>query len=203
MARNYSISEAVEIIAKGEDAESIQDLGRRYPLLVAKVAKATAGASGDAVVDLMSFMPEYLSANKVNKAIKTLVFGDDEPAAKDEEAEEKPTKKAPAKKAPAKKAPAAKGDPYKGMSAVDLFKECKKKGIKAEAKKTAKYYIDLLKKADAEDDGDDDDDWDDDDDEDEAPAKKAPAKKRGRPAKKADPEVDDDDDDDDDDDWDI
>lgn len=54
-------------------------------------------------------------------------------------------------------------NPYEGKSAMDLFKECKKRGIKAAAKKPAKYYVDLLTKADAEAataESDEEDDWD-------------------------------------------
>ena len=208
MARNYQISEAVEIIAEGTDVEAIQDLGRRYPLLVAKVAKATAGANVREVVELFSYMPEYLSANKVNKAIKEAALGDGTDAdAGDDDAEEKPAaKKAPAKKAaPTKKAPAKKADddPYAGKDAIELFKECKKRGIKAAAKKTAKFYANLLKKADAEAAEAEDaeaDDWDEEEEE-EAP-KKAPAKKAAKKAE-PEPEEDDDDDEDEDDDWDI
>lgn len=56
---------------------------------------------------------------------------------------------------------------YDGKTAPELFKECKKRGIKVEPKKVAKFYVDVLvaddeAKAKAEADGsnDDDDDWD-------------------------------------------
>lgn len=54
---------------------------------------------------------------------------------------------------------------YSGMNAMQLFKECKKRGIKAAPKKPAKFYIELLeaddaKTDDADDSDDDDDDWD-------------------------------------------
>lgn len=54
---------------------------------------------------------------------------------------------------------------YDGKTAPELFKMCKSRGIKAAPKKPAKYYIDLLTKADeeAEDDTDGEDDWVDDD----------------------------------------
>ena len=114
---------------------------------------------------------------------------------------------------------------YDGKKAPELYALCKKRGIKAEPKKTAKYYIDLLEKADAaeaeaEAEDEADDDWGDeaeaeepeaeeDDDEWKEPEEK-PKKKAGRPkkaatkpvakkaAKKADEESEDDDDD-----WDI
>ena len=299
MAKNYTIAEAVQIIAENGDNEALMDLGKRYPLLTQKIARVAVKA-GEDFVDLMSFMPEYLSANKVNSAIKKML--DEAPDADDDveddgdedEAEEKPVKKA-GKKAPAKKAKKAadddeedddaeeagsydydsmnnakmykllgelgkrkdckekfgdlshdsmlkylkkygpksdatgeaddeddaeeSGDEYEGKSAVELYKLCKQRKIKAEQKKPAKYYIGLLKKADEEaaaeaeaDDAEDDEEWDD--DEEEAPkksAKKAPAKKEKaapakgkKAAKKAEPEeADDDDADDDDDEWEI
>lgn len=54
---------------------------------------------------------------------------------------------------------------YSGMNAMQLFKECKKRGIKAAPKKPAKFYVELLEADDAkaddvDDDSDDDDDWD-------------------------------------------
>lgn len=298
MAKNYTIAEAVQIIAENGDNEALIDLGKRYPLLTQKIARVAVKA-GEDFVDLMSFMPEYLSANKVNSAIKKML--DEAPDADDDveddgdedEAEEKPAKKA-GKKAPAKKAKKAadededddveeggsydydsmnnakmykllgelgkrkdckekfgdlshdsmlkylkkygpksdatgeaddeddveeSGDEYEGKSAVELYKLCKQRKIKAEQKKPAKYYIGLLKKADEEaaaeaeaDDAEEDEEWDD--DEEEAPkksVKKAPAKKEKaapakgkKAAKKAEPEeADDDDDDDDDDEWEI
>lgn len=79
---------------------------------------------------------------------------------------------------------------YSAMTAVELFKLCKERGIKAQPKRPAKTYIELLKKYDEEnaaaspdDDEDEDDGWDDDD----APINPP----------------DDSDDEDEDDDWDI
>lgn len=95
-------------------------------------------------------------------------------------------------------------DVYEGKSAMELFKECKKRGIKAEQKKPAKYYIGLLKKADeaeaeveAEDEG-----WEDDEVEEAPKAKPAKAPKATKPAKasKAKAEVEAEDDDEE---WDI
>lgn len=289
MAKNYTIAEAVQIITENGDNEALMDLGKRYPLLTQKIARVAVKA-GEDFVDLMSFMPEYLTANKVNSAIKKML--DEAPDADEDtedEAEEKPAKKA-GKKAPAKKAKKAaddedddveeggsydydsmnnakmykllgelgkrkdckekfgdlshnsmlkylkkygpksdatgeaddeddaeeSGDEYEGKSAVELYKLCKQRKIKAEQKKPAKYYIGLLKKADEEaaaeaeaDDAEDDEEWDDDEEEapkksaKKAPAKKAPAKGK-KVAKKAEPEeAEDDDADDDDDEWEI
>ena len=49
------------------------------------------------------------------------------------------------------------------ISLAIIYKLCKERDIKVEAKKPAKYYITKLE----EDDAKDDDDWDEDDEEDE------------------------------------
>lgn len=254
MAKNYTFAEAVKIINAGTDMESITDIGRRYPTLLHKVTKVAAKA-GEDFVDLMSYMPDYLTANKVNTALKNAVGGNtdaedtdaeatNEAEAVEENAAEetvawnesmsakqlwdilgkagkrklaKSTKKADLIEA-CKQAfgataeadeaedeveadEATEANPYEGKSAMELFKECKKRGIKAAAKKPAKFYADLLIKADAEAAEATDaesDDWDE-EEADEAPA--APAKKADKKAtsKKAAKKEEADDDDD----WDI
>lgn len=82
---------------------------------------------------------------------------------------------------------------YSSMNAIELFKLCKSRGIKAAPKKKAAEYIKLLEAADAEAttaEEDSDDGWGDDEEE-EAPA----PKKSKKESKKAAEE--------DDDDWDI
>lgn len=252
MAKNYTFLEAVELIAKG-DMEAIQDIGRRFPILATKVATVSALA-GESFVDLASYMPDYLTANKVNKgmrdALAEIEESDDDEEDNDDVEETKTTKsKAKTKveetdedeevdynKMTAKelwdilgeagKRNTAKSkkkadlvaaveamnstdeaeeeddvdeeetdNPYEGKSAMDLFKECKKRGIKAAAKKPAKFYTDLLLKADTEDEGaEDEEEGDDWDAEEEAPKKKPAAKSK---AKKEVVEEDEDDD------WDI
>lgn len=101
-------------------------------------------------------------------------------------------------------------DPYEGKAAVELFKECKKRKIKAEPKKPAKFYADLLRKADAEaakaseeTEAEDEDDWGEEEEEPAKPAKKAPAKeKAAKPAKPAKPAKKEESEEDEDD-WDI
>lgn len=93
-------------------------------------------------------------------------------------------------------------NPYEGKNAMELYKLCKKRGIKCDAKKKAAYYVDLLTKDDAKsDDGDDeseDDGWGDEDEAQEETKKAAKSSKKAdkKPAAKKD-EADDDDD------WDI
>lgn len=221
MAKNYTFNEAVKIIAKGTDLEAITDIGRRYPVLAHKVAVVTTKA-GEEFVDLMGYMPDYLTANKVNTAIKAGIAEsgsnedaeDTEAEATTEDAGEdateatvqwdesmnakqlwdilgkagkrklaKSTKKADLIEA-CKQAFGAgateddeaeteeaetEANPYDGKSAMELFKECKARKIKAAPKKPAKFYADLLikddaakakadKKAEAE--SEEDDDWD-------------------------------------------
>lgn len=249
MAKNYTFNEAVKIIAKGTDLEAITDIGRRYPVLAHKIAVVTAKA-GEEFVDLMGYMPDYLTANKVNTAIKAGITesGSDEDA-EDAEAEAttedagedateataqwdesmsakqlwdilgkagkrklaKSTKKADLVEA-CKQAfgaateaeaedDATEANPYEGKSAMELFKECKARKIKAAPKKPAKFYADLLIKDDAakaeatEAESEEDDDWGDEEAEAPKKGKKALDKK---PAKKAAAK-----DEDEDDDWNI
>lgn len=251
MAKNYTFNEAVKIIAKGTDLEAITDIGRRYPVLAHKIAVVTAKA-GEEFVDLMGYMPDYLTANRVNTAIKA---GITEAEATTEDAGEdateataqwdesmsakqlwdilgkagkrklaKSTKKADlveackqafgaATEAEAEDAEAeddaTEANPYEGKSAMELFKECKARKIKAAPKKPAKFYADLLIKDDAakaeatEAESEEDDDWGDEEaeapkKEDKKAAPKASAKGgKAKAAKKAEAESEDDED------WDI
>lgn len=292
MAKNYTMTEVANIFAEKSDFEAMADIGKRYPLLAIKMTALVTKAPEE-TADIFSYMPDYLSANKVNKAIKDGGEDVSDSDVEDDETTEAPAEK-PAKKPVAKKeakaAPKAKADTgskdfdsmnnkqmydllgelgerkackaefgdlskasmtaylkkhhgngeaetevedeadeetgkYDGKKAPELYALCKKRGIKAEPKKTAKYYIELLEKADAaeaEEESEDDDDWGDDaeaeepaddadDDEDEwkEPEEK-PKKKAGRPkkaaakpvAKKA-PKKAEEESEDDDDDWDI
>lgn len=261
MAKNYTIAEAVAIINAGTDMESIADIGRRYPILMHKVTKVVAKA-GEDFVDLMSYMPDHLTANKVNtsmknnagsevsedaeieedvnveeakkekaakatKAAKTETSGTDYEsmsgkelweilgkAGKRKDCKEKMggTKKdlmieyinkyglgdAAVEEADVEETTEESTNPYEGKSAMELFKECKKRGIKAEAKKPAKFYAELLMKADAEateeSESDEDDDWGEEVEEPKA-EKKATKKSAKKSAKEETA--------DDDDDWDI
>ena len=251
MAKNYTFAEAVKIINEGTDMESITDIGRRYPVLLNKVTKVAAKA-GEDFVDLMGFMPDYLTANKVNSAMKTGVATvgtsddaeteDDTDAQSESEVSEAPkwdesmsskqlweilgkagkrklaksTKKSDLVEACKQAFGAAdetdeaaedeeteeattEENPYDGKSAMELFKECKKRGIKAAPKKTAKYYADVLMKNDAEqvkaaNDESDSDDWDEDKEKEET---KKPEKKTAKKSAKKEETANDDDD------WDI
>lgn len=259
MAKNYTFNEAVKIIANGTDLEAITDIGRRYPVLAHKIAVVAAKA-GEEFVDLMGYMPDYLTANKVNTAIKAGITESSSEDDEDTEAEAtedagedateataqwdesmsakqlwdilgkagkrklaKSTKKADlveackqafgaATEAEAEDAEAeddaTEANPYEGKSAMELFKECKARKIKAAPKKPAKFYADLLIKDDAakaeatEAESEEDDDWGDEEaeapkKEDKKAASKASAKGGKAKAAKAEAKAEDDED------WDI
>ena len=255
MAKNYTFAEAVRIINAGTDMESITDIGRRYPTLLHKVTKVAAKA-GEDFVDLMGYMPDYLTANKVNTALKNAGGNNDAEETDAEEPAESEANDAPAtevaawnesmsgkelwdilgkagkrklakstKKADlieackqafgeaateeaeeAEEAEATEetdgANPYDGKSAMELFKECKKRGIKAAPKKTAKFYADLLVKADAEATEateSESDDWDEDETPEEPAKETKKADKKATSKKAAKKEESGDDDDD----WDI
>ena len=173
MAVNYSIGQAFDVIAKGEDVEAIADIARRFPMVAIHCAKLTGVA--EVAGPLLGAIPAYVSARKVEKAFKVGASDDiedtEETEAEHEEEAEKPAPKKRARKAKAEPEPdpaeseadESEGSKYDGMNAMELFKECKKRGIKAQPKKTAKFYKDLLEKNDAEgasDEDSEDDDWD-------------------------------------------
>lgn len=93
--KNYTLKEAVEIIAEGKDLEAIVDLGKRFPVLSIKIARLTAKAEKE-IIDLMQYMPEYLTIKKVNSAVKTV--NDSKAETEDTtEAENKPVEEETAK----------------------------------------------------------------------------------------------------------
>ena len=194
MAKNWTMKEATQAIVNG-DKEAILDIGRRYPILLNNITGAINGNT-DAFLEIINALPDYDTANKVNKKMKDAIEGVTEETEDAEEEEAKKPAKKSAKKAKEDDEEEEAENDYSSMDAKSLFKLCKERGIKAEMKKPVKYYVGLLEKADAE--ADTDDEWDDEDAEEEV--EKKPAKKaKGRPAKKAKEEEDDDEDDE----WDI
>lgn len=268
MAKNYTLKEAANIIAEGKKKDEIMEIGRRFPLLAVSLAAVIAQAN-EKFLDFINYMPDHITANKINSAMKSDVEDTDEAEEDTDEVEaEAPAKaKKSAKKSDeeatdsdysaisgsklyemikeagklkdlkakgfgTKKADlvayleknpldgadeaeeetedeAEAAGKYDDMNAMELFKECKKRGIKAAPKKPAKFYIGLLEKDDASkaDESDvEDEDWDDEEPE-EKPVKKAAKKSEKKaekkPAKKSEPVEEEADEDDEDDDWDI
>ena len=90
-----------------------------------------------------------------------------------------------------------KPEGYEAMSAMELFKECKKRGIKIKPRQKAAVYVEALKKDDAakaESETEEEESWEEEEKEEKKPAKKPVAKPKATVKKKEDPEEDDDDD---------
>lgn len=97
-------------------------------------------------------VPKKKVKGKVASKKKPPVEDDDE----EDEEEEAPVK---AKPKPKKKSQPVESD-YEDMSALELFKECKSRGIDVKPKRPEDYYIDKLEESDAkENEDDDDEDW--------------------------------------------
>lgn len=239
MAKNYSITEMVDVLVEGKDLEAIAEMGKRFPVLTYKITKITSKAAEE-FADLAKYL-DFVSANRVTKLIKgdsvdedEAVESETEVAESEDEIEDEPEKKGMTKAEKAKarrearKAKKAKeaaeaaeadesedeadeGNDYSEMTAIELFKECKKRKIKAAVpKKPQAFYIDLLKKDDAkkakavEAESEDEDEWDAEEEPEKPVAKKARRPKATvKKAKAPAPEVEAEDDEDEDDDWDI
>lgn len=178
MAQSYTLGEAAKILAEGKDFEAVGDLHRRFPIFTHKLMNAMSGDK-DAVVEFMSYIPDYVNPRKVEKVITADPVEQPEEDAETESEPQPDKEKSTPKKRRARKADEeveseseAEADEeqndgkYAGKNAMELFKECKKRGVKAAPKKPVKYYIELLEKddaaveADTADSNDDDDDWD-------------------------------------------
>ena len=172
MAKNYTPKELFDVIVDGTDIDALTDIGRRYPLLSVKLAKLV--NVSDQLAEILSALPEYLSARKLEKTIRGGASeATDEAEAEVETEDEAVEEEKPAPKKRGRK-PKAKPEPdpvqdeddddeagkYDGIPAPKLFQECKKRGIKAAPKKPAEFYIKLLEEDDAsastEDDGNED-----------------------------------------------
>lgn len=173
MATNYTFAQAVKVLKDMDDLEAVQDITRRFPIASIISSKVVA-AAGDDFIKLLDVMPEYLTMRKVESGFKHIATdGDaDEPEADVDDEAEKPAPKKRARKAKAEEPDdemESDGDgEYAGKNAMELFKLCKSRKLKAQPKKPAKYYIDILEKDDAakaeepvaDDTEDDGDDWD-------------------------------------------
>lgn len=200
MAINYTYAEAVKILSDNIDKEAIKDIGRRFPLMSIETAKCIE-SSGETFVNLMAIMPDYLTAGKVNKAMSMEIEEGEEST---EEVEAKPAAKAKAETKTAAKPKAKQPEPedeeespYDGMSAMELYKECKSRKLKADPKKPAKYYLDILMAADAAADDAEDEGWEEEEAEEKPKTKAKPAAKPAAKPK-AKPKAEEEDDE-----WDI
>lgn len=99
-AKNWTAADAVKVIVEGKNFEAIADIMKRFPIFAYYAMKVN-----DAGVFLLSAMPEYFTARKVNSFLSgntAALDGDDEIVSDeeidndsddDEEIEEKPAKK--------------------------------------------------------------------------------------------------------------
>nr|DAZ27130.1 MAG TPA: hypothetical protein [Caudoviricetes sp.] len=179
MARSYTIGEAAKILAEGKDFEAVGDLGRRFPIFTSKFMQALTGDK-DAIIEFVGYIPDYVNPRKMEKLIVSDADESSEEETVEEEKAKVETKQTKPKRSRTRK---AKAEPepdvneesvdeeqadgkYAGKNAMELFKECKKRDIKAQPKKPVKYYIELLEEDDevvaseSKDDADDDDEWD-------------------------------------------
>lgn len=183
-AKNWTAAEAVKVIVEGKDFVAIADIMKRFPLFAYYAMRVN-----EAGVTLLSALPEYFTARKVNSYLSGATTDDADEALTDEEIddadadededeiEEKPVKKSGKRGRPAKKSePEDDEDEDDDDEEEEDVKPAKKS--KKGAKKSSKRVVE-----------DDDDDDEEDDDEDEKPVKKSSkGKKKSKP-------VDDDDDD--------
>lgn len=171
MATNFSFADGVKLIAKGDNCAELEEFGKRFPQLTVAISKVVSKA-GEDFVELANHFPDFLTAQKVNKVYKEEIraVADDSDDAEDDEPTEPKPKRKPGRPRKNPESETVEDDEetgdddvngYADMTAKQLYAECKKRGISAEPKKAAKYYIDLLE---ADDNGDDADDSDDDDD---------------------------------------
>ena len=98
MAKNWSASEAINTLHEGTDTAAIRDIMTHFPDFALLAIK-----SNEAAATMFSFMPEWMTARKVNNWIKNADKATESEEDEDEtEEDEKPSKK-PNKEAPAKK----------------------------------------------------------------------------------------------------
>ena len=179
----YTVKDFVTAI-RTNDFDAINDIAKKYPVPFAKISAAVALAP-DAMADVTELIGDATTGTKMNNMAKA-VWGAEgaskatETADVDEDADEDATeveKPAPKRRGrPAKKKPepepveeaedegADEENPYAGMTAPQLYKECKERGISVKPRQKAQVYVDLLIENDnaggADDDNDDEDDWD-------------------------------------------
>ena len=232
--KNWTVSEAVKVIREGKDIDAIKEIVKHFPLFAVIVASKDFDGLAAAMpehVTVRKIENELNSGNAGDEDTdgEDTNGADDDQDTGDEDLSAMSTKQliALCEKRGIKVPKYGKNkqfyldalsggtedtdqpddDNEEEDDPVELYKQCKKAGLKVAPKKSAKYYKDALKKAekDAEEAEDDDEDWDEDDKEEEKPKKSGKSSKSSKSSKaKPEPEEDEDEEDDEDDeDWDI
>lgn len=172
MAINYTVAEATKIMVERKDRMAMQDICRRYPVFANAVSMVSVDKN-EGMLEILYAMPQYVTASKINKAMREMFVEDVD----DEELEKEETKK-------------------RGRKPV-------KKNEEEEEEKPKKRGRKPVKKEEPDEDDEDDWDDEEEEEEEEKPKKRGrkPAKKTTK--KSEPEEDDEDFEDDDDDDWDI
>lgn len=143
MAKAWTMAEAVKAIHEGDKA-AINDIGGRFPLFANLAAQVN-----DSAVELIGFVPEIMTARKVEAQLKAMV-GDVEEEAP---AEEKPVEKKRGRK-PAKKVEEPEEDDDEEEEDSD------EPAPKKRGRKPAKKAVKKVEPEDEEEEEDSDDDFD-------------------------------------------
>lgn len=152
-AKNWTAADAVKVIVEGKNFEAIADIMKRFPIFAYYAMKVN-----DAGVFLLSAMPEYFTARKVNSFLSgnTAALDGDDEIVSDEEIDndsddEEEIEEKPAKKTGKRGRPAKKSEPVDDEDDEDEDDEEDEKPAKkpAKGKKKSKHVDD-----------DDDDDFD-------------------------------------------
>lgn len=187
MAKAWTMAEAVKAIHEGDKA-AINDIGGRFPLFANLAAQVN-----DAAVELIGFVPEIMTARKVEAQLKAMVGDVEEEAPVEEKSVEKKRGRKPAKKV--EELEEADDEEEEDEEPVP-----KKRGRKPVKKAVKKVEPD-------EDEEEEDSDEDEDEEEEVKPrkrfAKKPAAKVSKKPVKKVEEDEEEDEEEDDDDDFDF
>ena len=181
LAKKYPLPFAKIAIAVAQAPEAMADVAELIGdattgIKMNNAARAVWGAEGDSkAVEDEDVAEDTTEDEKPAEQPKKRRGRPRKAAAATEDADEKPAPKRrgrPAKKQPepepvedeVEDAEDEGENPYAGMTAPQLYKECKQRGITAKPRQKAQAYIDLLIENDnaagADDDNDDEDDWD-------------------------------------------
>lgn len=162
-AKNWTAAEAVKVIVEGKDFVAIANIMKRFPMFAYYAMRVN-----EAGVTLLSTLPEYFTARKVNSYLSGATTDDADEALTDEEIddtdadededeiEEKPVKKPGKRGRPAKKSESEDDEDDDDDDEEDEDVKPAKK-----SKKSAKKSSKGKKKSKPVDDDEDDFDFDD------------------------------------------
>lgn len=175
MAKNWTVKEAVVVLAQGSDKAAIQDIARRFPLFATTASRGEVG-----LLEIIQALPDHITARKIESVLKAdIEVTEEEEEVKEVKEKPKKAKEKPAKRGRKKKVEEVEeveeeeledeeleddegeeeGDGLDELSLPELRKRAKKAGIKVKGM-SKEEIIAALRGEDDEEDEDDDDDWD-------------------------------------------